>query len=184
MFIDRVDTMVFFFKRLRIVPRSFILGYAVILHYMINWVMGLSDITTAQAIITSAMVTMATPLTKFYIDSGNNLYEHYDDMVYGNRIMKYIDLVGYVTDKMRLVPLAFVVHFAVSLVILLFWAFNLSTELTTAQATFVSIYAGNASLVLGFYITSDTRNNKFEEQYKKRINFKERLLDNSNVLNK
>ena len=69
MIIDKVDTLTFFFKRLRIIPRIMLIGYAIVLHIMINWIIGLPDITTAQAIITSVMVTMATPLTKFYIDS-------------------------------------------------------------------------------------------------------------------
>ena len=39
-------------------------------------------------------------------------------------------------------------------------------------------------MVLGFYITSDNKNKEFEEQYKKRVGFKETLLDNSNVITK
>lgn len=184
MLIDSIDTVAFFFKRLRVFPRLFIIGYAIILHIMINWVIGLPDITTAQAIVTSAMVTIATPITKFYIDSGNNLYDYYSDMVYSYRIEKIIDLVGYIVDKMRLVPLLFVIHFTVTLVILLFWAFGLGDALTTAQATFISVFAGNASMVLGFYITSDSKNKEFEDQYKKRVGFKEIILDNSNVITK
>jgi hypothetical protein len=92
-------------------------------------------------------------------------------------------MLGYIVDKLRLVPLGFIIHFAVTLVILLFWCFGLGAALTTAQATFVSIYAGNASMILGFYITSDAKNKSFEDQYKKRISFKDRILDNSNIVN-
>lgn len=183
MFIDQLDMISFFFKRLRIISRFMLVGYAVILHIMINWVLGLPDITTAQAIITSVMVTMATPLTKFYIDSGNNLYDTYDDMIYSNRIVKYIDMAGYVTDRLRLVPVGFIIHFTVSLVILLFWAFGLGEALTVSQATFISIYAGNASMILGFYITTDSNNRDSVSSYKKRMNIMSDIRDNSNVVN-
>lgn len=167
-----IDTVSFFFKRLRIIPRFFLLSYSIILHLMVLWVMGLDDITTAQAILTSAMVTMATPLTRFYIDSGNNLYDNYSSMNYNSSFSKFIDLVGYILDKWRLIPLLFVIHYAITLVILVFWAFGLEASLSSEQATFVSIYTANASLVLSFFITTDDKNKKLEDKFIERINDK------------
>lgn len=169
-----VDDVGFFLKRLRIFPRLFLMGYAILMHYMVFWAMVQDNITAAQAILSSAILTMATPLTKFYVDTGNNLYAHYDDFTYTSEFMRLIDKIGYIFESWRLFPLAFVTHFVVTLGIAVFWAFGLDAQLTNEQATFVSVFAANASIILGFYITTDTKNAKLEKQYKKRVDTDEK----------
>lgn len=163
----------FFLKRLRVVPRAFLLLYSWLLHYMVFWVMVQDNITAAQAILTSVIITMATPLTKFYVDTGDNLYRHYGNLVYDSDLMRYIDTLGYIIEKWRIFPMLFVSHFILTLGYSVFWAFGLGADLTNEQATFVSVYAGNASLVLGFYITSDNKNAELEQQFLERHSKKE-----------
>lgn len=181
MFVNFVNDVAFFFSRLRVMPRMFLIGYSVLIHLMLNWVMIQGDITSAQAILTSAIITMATPLTKFYIDSGSNLYDHFDELRYTNRYVNIVDNTGYLVDKWRIFPLAFVMHFAISFALIVLWSFGLGDILTNAQATFISIYGGNAALVLGFFITTDNKNRLLEEQYisryKKRIEMADRIID-------
>ena len=168
-----VDDVGFFLKRLRIFPRIFLVMYSFLMHHMVFWAMVQDNITAAQAILTSAIITMATPLTKFYVDTGNNLYDHYSDLSYTSEFMRIIDKIGYVIEKWRIFPLGFVTHFVITLGYAVFWAFGLGADLTNEQATFVSVFAGNASLVLGFYITSDNKNTKLEEQFLSRHQKKE-----------
>lgn len=183
--VNFINDVAFFFKRLRVMPRVFLIGYSLLIHQMIMWVMTQPDITSPQAILVSAIITMATPLTKFYIDSGNNLYEHFREIEHNNSFITFIDTIGYMTEKWRIFPLFFVVHFAVTFVIAVFWAFGLGQELTNAQATFISIYGGNAALVLGFFITTDNKNKELEDQYLtrhlKRIEQADKIIDESDM---
>lgn len=163
-----IDDVGFFLKRLRVIPRAFLIAYGFLTHYMVFWVMMQDVITAPQAVLTSAIITMATPLTKFYVDTGNNLYEHFNDFTYTSEFMRIIDKIGYIFESWRLFPLAFISHFVLTLGFALSWAFGLGSDLTHEQATFVSVFGANASIILGFYITTDNKNAKLEKQYKKR----------------
>lgn len=160
-----VDIISYFFTRLRIIPRLFLLAYSVLLHITVMYVMGIPDITTAQTIFLSVITTIATPLTKFYIDSGKNLYERFEDLNHKTKLIHNIDRVGYVLEKLRLIPILFVLQYVVGLGLLLFWGFGLGDAITKSQASFISVYAGNAAMMFGFLVTTDTLNKDIEDKY-------------------
>lgn len=160
-----IDIISYFFTRLRIIPRAFLLAYCILLHFTVMYVIGIPDITTAQTIFLSVITTIATPITKFYIDSGKNLYDRYDDLNHKSRLVKNIDRVGYVFEKLRLIPILFVLQYVVGLGLLLYWGFGLGELMTKSQASFISVYAGNAAMMFGFLVTTESLNKDIEEKY-------------------
>lgn len=177
------DLISYFFTRLRIIPRVFLISYAIMLQLTIMWVMGLPDITTAQSILLSVLCTIATPITKFYIDSGKNLYEKYDEIEHSNKFFKVIDKYGYVFDKLRLVPVIFVLQYTIGFAMLVFWGFGLEEALTKSQATFISVYGGNTAMVFGFLISTDTINRDIEAKYIANNREKQLLKEKNNDQN-
>ena len=166
--LQAVTNTKFIIERLRIVSRCFMTLYICILAYALSWVTGLPDITSPQSALISALVGMATPLTKFYVDTGKNLYDDYEDIVYSNRWVYCLDMIGYFIDKFRVFPIAFVAFYMYSWFDVLMWGMGLGADLSNAQATFISIYTGAASLVFGFLISSGDISINLEKNFLKR----------------
>lgn len=164
-FIQNISKLRFIFERLRVFPRLFLSGYLVMLHLMLMWAIALPNITSPQSALISAIIGIATPLTKFYIDSNKLLYNDFQDFKYINNFFKYLDRFGYMLDRLRIFPLLFVTYYCASLSYIIYWAMNLGASLTPQQATFVSVYAGSASFVLGFFITTSKSNLENEKQF-------------------
>lgn len=166
--LQAVTNIKFIIERLRIVSRTFMTLYICILAHGLVWVTGLPDITSPQSALISALVGMATPLTKFYVDTGKNLYNDYEGIRYSNRWVYYIDMFGYFIDKFRVFPVIFVAFFMYSWFDVLMWGMDLGGGLSNPQATFISIYTGAASLVFGFLVTSGDISLQLEKNFLKR----------------
>lgn len=175
---DNITTLSFMIQRLRIWSRLGLLLYIVLLHHVVFWVFGLPDITTAQTIIVSVITGLATPITAFYIKTGKGLYEQYVSLTYRNKFTEIIDHIGFVLDKLRVFPLAILMYYGFLLYISIAWGMELGTSLSVAQATFISTFAGSASLIFGFFVTTGEVNIKFEKVYVKRNNIESSIVDN------
>lgn len=171
-----VTNLKFILERLRVVSRLFMVGYMIALYQAIQWVYGLPDITGAQSAILSSLAAIASILTKFYVDTGRNLYDDYEDIKYANKMVMYIDKVGYIIDKFRLFPLVFTLFYLFFWYDVFIWAMSVEV-LSNAQATFVSIYSGIASVVLGLFITSGDVSLNLEKNFLKRFSSNEDLED-------
>lgn len=163
-----VTNIKFIIERLRIVSRTFMTLYICVLAYGLAWATSLPDITSPQSALISALVGMATPLTKFYVDTGKNLYDDHENIMYSSRWVYYFDMFGYFLDKFRIFPVIFVAFFMYSWFDVLMWGMDLGSDLSNQQATFISIYTGAASLVFGFLVTSGDINLKLEKSFMKR----------------
>lgn len=171
-----VTNLKFILERLRVVSRLFMVGYMVALYQAIQWVYGLPDLTGAQSAILSSLAAVAPILTKFYVDTGRNLYDEYEDIKYANKFVMYLDKVGYIIDKFRLFPLIFVLFYLFFWYDSFIWAMSVEV-LSNAQATFISIYSGIASVVLGLFITSGDISLNLEKNFLKRFTSNENLED-------
>ncbi|ASV44196.1 hypothetical protein PBI_SCTP2_181 [Salicola phage SCTP-2] len=167
---DIVSQTRFVMERLRIFARIFLIGYLYILSTMIDWATGLDNLNNAQTGLISTIVGLGTPLTKFYTDTGKELYDSYDNLEYKYSIVKWMDRIGFVINRWRIVPLIFVTYYVYSLYWVIMWAMELGSDLTNQQATFVSTYAASASMVLGFFINTKNINLNLEKDFFKRSN--------------
>lgn len=165
---EKSSTVAFFFQRLRIWSRTSILFYIVMLHYIILWAISLPNITSPQATMISTITGLATPITAFYTHSGKQLYKEYVDMVYTNEIVKAVDHIGFIIDKFRLFPVFFMVYYIALLAMVVKWGIMLGDDLSGQQAAFISSFAGSASIVFGFVVTTGETNMKTEEIYTER----------------
>lgn len=165
---NNIATVSFIIQRLRIWSRVILLLYVVFLHQLVFWVFGLPDITTAQAIIVSVITALASPITAFYIKSGKDLYRDYVSLKYSNKWIERVDNIGFVIDKLRLFPLFLLVYYGVLLYLSINWGLSLGDELTIAQTSFISTFAGTVTLIFGFFVTTGEVNMKIEEEYIKR----------------
>jgi len=59
------------FRQYRVVPVSMSLLFALLLHDVVNWYMGLPVPTNGQSGFAGAMLTAAAAWFKFYVESGN-----------------------------------------------------------------------------------------------------------------
>lgn len=171
-----VTNLKFILERLRVVSRLFMVGYMIALYQAIQWVYGLPDISGAQSAILSSLAAIASILTKFYVDTGRNLYDDYEDIKYANKFVMYIDKFGYIIDKFRLFPLIFVLFYLFFWYDAFMWAMSVEV-LSNAQATFVSIYSGIASVVLGLFITSGDVSLNLEKNFLKRFTANEDIVE-------
>lgn len=162
-----VANLKFILERLRILSRLFMVGYIIALYQAIQWVYGLPDLTGAQTAIASSITGVASIITKFYVDTGMNLYDDYEDIEYANTLVKTIDKIGYVIDKFRIFPILFVLFYTFFWYDVFVWAMSVE-NLSNAQATFVSIYSGIASVVFGLLITSGDISLNLEKNFMKR----------------
>lgn len=176
---NKISTLSFLIQRLRLWSRGGLLLYITFLHQLVFWVFGLPDITTAQTIIVSAITLLATPITAFYIQSGKDLYREYVALNYSNKWIERIDHIGFIVDKLRLFPLGLLCYYGFLLYLTLMWGMSLGDELTVAQATFITTFAGSLSFMFGFFVTSGEVNMKLEEVYVKRnsINSSSETID-------
>lgn len=165
---SKVVSISFIMQRLRIWSRLGLLTYIILLNNLVFWVFGLPDITTAQTVIVSVITALGTPIMAFYIKTGKGLYKEYVQMEYSNRFIEMIDHVGFIIDKLRLFPLFALVYYGVLLYMSIMWGLSLGDELTMAQATFISTFAGSTSMIFGFFISSGEVNMKLEQIYVKR----------------
>lgn len=165
---NKVSTFSFLLQRLRLWSRAGLLIYITFLHQLVFWVFGLPDITTAQTIIVSVITVLATPITTFYIQSGKNLYDEYVSLTYNNLWIECIDHIGFIIDKLRIFPLLLLCYYGFLLYMALAWGMDLGEQLSVAQATFISVFAGSVSLIFGFFVTTGEVNMKLEEVYVKR----------------
>lgn len=171
-----VTNLKFILERLRVVSRLFMVGYMIALYQAIQWVYGLPDISGAQSAILSSLAAIASILTKFYVDTGRNLYDDYEDIKYANKFVMHIDKFGYIIDKFRLFPLIFVLFYLFFWYDAFMWAMSVEV-LSNAQATFVSIYSGIASVVLGLFITSGDVSLNLEKNFLKRFTANEDIVE-------
>jgi len=153
------------------------IGYIITLYQAIQWVYGLPDITGAQSAILSSLASVAAVLTKFYVDTGKNLYDDYEDIQYINSFVMTLDKIGYIIDKFRVFPLIFVLFYLYFWYDVYVWAMHVEV-LSNPQATFISIYSGIASVVLGLFISSGDVSLNLEKNYLKR--FESNVKDENN----
>lgn len=59
-------------KRNRFFPRLFALLYMALLWIVVDWAMGLVDMSNAQAAFSASIVTAGAAYFKFYVESGND----------------------------------------------------------------------------------------------------------------
>lgn len=168
---DIISQVRFILERLRIFARIFLIGYMYVLYTLTQWIMGMDSISNAQSALASAIVGIATPLTKFYVDTGKNLYDSYETLEYKNSFVKYLDKFGFLLDRWRVFPTVFVSFFIWGLYTTIMWAMGLGNELTNQQVTFVSLYAGSASMVFGFFINTTESNINLEKDFIQRYNY-------------
>lgn len=162
----------FIIERLRVVARFLILCYTYLLVYMVSWATGMDDLTTAQSTLASTIVGIGAPLTKFYVDTGKNLYEGFDHLTYKNSFVKFLDKLGFMIDKWRLFPTAFIMIYGYTLFQSIMWGMDLGDDLTMQQVKFLGIYSGAMAFVIGFFLDIGKLNLKLEESYivRKEIN--------------
>lgn len=132
---------------------------------MIQWVFTLPDITVPQTVIISIVTGLSTPLTAFYLRSGQELYRVYSNLDYDNRYIAAIDHIGYIIDKFRIFPLLMVTYYAIMLYVSLKWGMDLGVELSNQQAAFLTTLSGSTTIIFGFFIASGEVNMKLEEVY-------------------
>lgn len=173
---NKISTITFLIQRLRLWSRAGLLLYIIFLHQLVFWVFGLPDITTAQTIIVAVITALATPITAFYIQSGRDLYREYVSLNYTNKWIERIDHIGFIIDKLRLFPLFLLCYYGFLLFLCITWGMSLGAELSVAQATFISTFAGSVTLIFGFFVTTGEVNMKLEEAYVKR-----NRIENSNI---
>lgn len=165
---NKTTTVAFIIARTRLWSRLGMIAYMFLLNQMVFWVFGLPDITTAQTVIISIITGLSTPLTAFYLRSGQELYRVYANLQYSNRTIAFIDHIGYTIDKFRLFPLLLVVYYSIMLYLALQWGMSLGDALSGQQAAFLTTFSSSTSIIFGFFITSGEVNMKLEEAYKER----------------
>lgn len=182
-----VSNLKFIIERLRIMSRIFMVGYMLVLYQALQWVYGLPDLSGAQSAIITTLTSVAAVMTKFYVDTGKNLYDDYEDIVYAHVIVEYIDKLGYIIDKFRIFPILFVLFYLVCWYDVFTWAMSLET-LSDARATFVSIYSGMASVVFGLLISSGdisiNLEKNFLSRYEHNKNKQKDEVENEKVIEK
>lgn len=167
-----VSNLKFIIERLRILSRLFMIGYMVVLYQALQWVYGLPDLSGAQSAIMTTLASVAAVMTKFYVDTGKNLYDDYEDIEYAHPFVASIDKVGYIVDKFRIFPILFVLFYLFCWYDVFTWAMSLEV-LSDARATFVSIYSGMASVVFGLLISSGDISINLEKNFLSRYEHNE-----------
>lgn len=165
---EKTTTVAFILARTRLWSRLGMIAYMFLLNQMVFWVFGLPDISTTQTVIISIVTGLSTPLTAFYLRSGQELYRVYSNLSYSNKYIGAIDHIGYIVDKFRIFPLIMVLYYAIMLYLSLQWGMGLGTDLSTQQAAFLTTLSGSTTIIFGFFITSGEVNMKLEEVYEER----------------
>ncbi len=146
-----LDKIAHSFESLRVFARTFLMGYLYLLYYLVAWAKLQPDITSAQTILVVAVTGVAAPITSFYISSGKLLLKlNKKDHV----SLRAVSHCSFFLSRFRIFPLAFVLGYGYLTVDSILWAMELGTGLTNLQAGFVSILAGIAAPISGFYLST------------------------------
>ncbi len=165
---EKTTTIAFLTQRTRLWSRLGVLCYLYLFYQMVSWVFTLPDITSAQTIIVGVVVGMSTPISAFYLRSGQELYQVYANMQYSNRWIAMIDHLGYIIDRFRIFPLIMMGFYGMVLFQSLGWAMGLGADLSMQQAAFLTTLSSASTFVFGFFVSSGEVNMQLEEVYERR----------------
>jgi hypothetical protein len=59
-------------RKYRVFPRLFAVFYLYVMWLVVNWGMGLADMSNAQAAMVASVVTAAAAFFKFYVETGKS----------------------------------------------------------------------------------------------------------------
>lgn len=165
---EKTTTAAFLTQRTRLWSRIGILFYLYLFYQMVLWVFSLPDITNAQAVIVGVVIGLSTPITAFYLRSGQQLYQYYAALEYSNRWIALIDHIGYIIDRFRIFPLIMLGFYGMVMYLSLDWAMAMGDSLSMQQTAFLTTLSSSCTFIFGFFISSGEVNLRLEEVYEKR----------------